>query len=309
MVNFSVFNELSLPINEHRAQENFGIFFGLLSEIKEKGLVQIRMSEDFKNYAILENVTFSQFLGQQQDRDFKSRLRSFISNTIVKIETPLIKNEEEDEYNQLGNCEYFYNGSPTEGGLACCDIWNTLAISFDSDTQWDKSAITLQKHTIVEDGISSNNISINHASKFCHLDQQQVFFERIDEENKLSITPSNFWKNREDSFPNIIRFCPEVEGQIKGLDSLIFQQAISLLRDVETQSKKITDYNHSSESRTVQNDPSLKDQRLFTINNKKVFFQNHVKSLPNNYRIYFLEKDQVIYIGYIGKHLKTKRDK
>jgi len=307
MVNFSVFNELSLPINEHHAQEDFGVFFGLLSELKKKGLVKIRMSEDFKNYSILENVTFSQFLGQQTNHDFKSRLRSFISNTIVKIETPLIK-DEEDECDQLGNCEYFYNDSSTDGGLACCDIWNTLTVSFDSDTQWDKSGITLQKHTIVEDNIAINNIVINHASKPCHLDQHQDFFQRIGEEKKLSITPDNFWNNREENFPKIIKFCPEVEAQIQKLDKIIFQQAISILRDVETQLKNITDFSHSSEAQTVQNNPTLKNQRLFTINNEKVFFQNHIKSLPSNYRIYFLEKDGVIYIGYIGKHLKTKRD-
>ena len=37
--------------------------------------------------------------------------------------------------------------------------------------------------------------------------------------------------------------------------------------------------------------------------------KKHIKNLSNGYRIHFFEKDENIYIGYIGKHLKTKNDK
>ena len=42
---------------------------------------------------------------------------------------------------------------------------------------------------------------------------------------------------------------------------------------------------------------------------QKEFFEKHIKNLSNGYRIHFFEKDENIYIGYIGKHLKTKNDK
>lgn len=309
MVSFSIFNELSLPLNKHHAKDQFGVFFGLLSELKGRGLNQIRMSDDFKNYNILHNVSLGQFLGQETNRDFKSRLRSFITNSIVKVETPLIKDEDEEEGNQLKSCEYIYNTLSTDGGLACCDIWSTLAVSFDSDPQWDESDICLQKNTVVEDDIAQEEITIKHASKICHLDQHQHFFNNMDEENKLNITPDNFWNNKEVHFPKIIKFCPEVEVQIKPLDRNVFRLAVSILRDIEMGRKRISDFKQSSEKQTVNNNPKLREMRKFTVNDEKVFFQNHFKSLPSGYRMYFQEKDEVIFIGYIGIHLSTKKHK
>jgi hypothetical protein len=45
---------------------------------------------------------------------------------------------------------------------------------------------------------------------------------------------------------------------------------------------------------------------MFTVNGKQEFVENHIKSLPKRYRIYFLKKENKIYIGYIGKHLPLK---
>ena len=87
------------------------------------------------------------------------------------------------------------------------------------------------------------------------------------------------------------------------MDTTIFRQAIGILRDVDSGKKQITDYKHSTESQSVKNNPDLNKFRLFTIDGEKVYFDNHLKNLSNGYRIYFLKKDEKIYIGYIGKHL------
>jgi hypothetical protein len=77
VVDFSVFNELSLPLNVQTAQAKakFGLFFELLKKLSDKGLNQIRASNNFTNYSILEGVTFQQFIGRA-DRDFQTRLKS-----------------------------------------------------------------------------------------------------------------------------------------------------------------------------------------------------------------------------------------
>jgi hypothetical protein len=95
---------------------------------------------------------------------------------------------------------------------------------------------------------------------------------------------------------------PEIEQQIKTIDRAIFGSAISILRAVERNQKKITDFNHSPESQTVSKNLQLKKHRMFTIDGKKKFFTKHIKSLPDNNRMYFFEKENKIYIGYIGKH-------
>ncbi|CAB5494933.1 hypothetical protein BTHERMOSOX_143 [Bathymodiolus thermophilus thioautotrophic gill symbiont] len=302
MVNFSIFNELSLPLEEYTAQENFGIFFELLRQLKDKDLNQIRMSSEFKNYDILKNVSFGEFIGKQEI-DFKHRLLDFINNQVIEIDSPIIKNNDTNVLNVLNETEYLYNNDATNG-LACCDIWNTIAISFNSDSQWNKDKIGITKKVIGENSnITEDIVQIKHASKASHLPLHQSFFSELEQEIKQNITRGNLWDKKDDFFPQVIVFCPEIEEQIKTIDKTVFDCAISILRDVESKQKKITHFNHSPESQSVTQDPSLRQHRMFTIDGEQEFIGNHVKSLPNHYRIYFLEKESKVYIGYIGKHL------
>jgi len=307
MVEFAVFNELSLPFQNNIDIENkFIDFFKLLKELENKNLTKIRMDKNFKNYPeIIKNITFQQFFGQLHESVIKDRLREFITNGIIKIESPLIKIEENDEQNEILENEYFYKKESTIGGLACCHIWDTVAVSFQSNKEWNKEKIVLQKQTILDE--QEINIDIRHASKVEHLNSHQKFFKELEEEKKLDITQNNFWERKKEFFPKRIVFCKEVEKQIKDLDKRILQQVVNILRNIETNKKLITDYKHSPESQSVKNDDSLRRQRLFTIENNKVFFENHIKSLPNANRIYFLEQGDRIFIGYIGKHLPTKK--
>ena len=312
MVNFSVFNELSLPFStEINIVDNFIEFFKLLSAMKHKGLNTLRLSQDLKNYEVLENVSFQQFIGQQHDIEFKRRIISLLMNNgVVLINSPIIKDEDTDEHEIIKSCEYRYDEQTTGGGLACCDIWNTVAVSFNSHIQWDIDHIVLNKQSLSDNGeLVQDEINIKHASKSEHLEAHQQFFNHLAEEIKLNITQELFWEQKNKYFPNIIVFCPEIESQIKKLDKLVFQQAMSILRDVETQQKLITDFNHSGESTSIHNNDDLKKLREFTINGNKVFFEQHIKSFPNAYRMYFLEQDEHIYVGYIGKHLKGNKDK
>lgn len=312
MVNFSVFNELSLPFStDINIVDNFIEFFKLLSVMKNKGLNTLRLSQDLKNYEVLENVSFQQFIGQQNDIEFKRRIISLLMNNgVVLIDSPIIKDDDTDEQEIIKSCEYLYDEKTTDGGLACCDIWNTVAVSFNSHIQWDIDHIVLNKQSLSDDGeLVQYEINIKHASKSEHLETHQQFFNHLEEEIKLCITQDIFWEQSKKYFPNIIIFCPEIESQIKKLDKLVFQQAMSILRDVETQQKLITDFKHSGESPTIHKNDALKELREFTINGNKVFFEQHIKSFPNAYRMYFLEQDEHIYIGYIGKHLKGKKDK
>ena len=298
MVNFSVFNELSLPLRDIKEFENF---FEVLTSLRNLGLEKIRMDRKFTQYSeILPNLTFQQLIGQVSNRDKKRRLLNFIKDSITVIESPLIM-DNEDEKEQLLENEYFYKDVSTIGALACCDIWNTITVSFSSDRQWNTNYIILKKQTILDE--NKININIRHSSKAEHLDTHKDFFKELEEEKKLGIRQDEFWENRANLFPKKIVFCTEIKKQINGLDKNIFQQAMSILRDVESGKKKITDYNHSPESKSVCNDVKLRKMRIFTYKNIKIQFDDHLKSLPNANRMYFLERNKKIYIGYIGKHL------
>jgi hypothetical protein len=64
----------------------------------------------------------------------------------------------------------------------------------------------------------------------------------------------------------------------------------------------------SGESETVRNNPEMRSKREFYLPNaEKKFFENHIKL--NGIRIHFYPNtnNKKIYIGYIGKHLPTKK--
>jgi hypothetical protein len=306
MVNFSVFNELSLPLCEHSAEDEFRTLFALLEQLRNEGLNQIRMSDDFKDYHILRNVTFEKFIGQQKT-DFQTRLKSFVNNQTIKINTPIINESEQEQQETMNSCEYFFNDKPNYDGLACADIWNTIAVSFDSNLQWNKDKIILTKQELSKnDNVTKCTIQIKHTSRINHLQSHKNFFDILQEENKQKITRKNLWNKKDKFFPNLIVFCPEVEQQIEKIDKQVFDCAMSILRDIDLKKKNITDFNWSTESQSVAQNTKLKKYRMFTVNGKQEFVENHIKSLPKRYRIYFLKKENKIYIGYIGKHLPLK---
>lgn len=298
MVKFSVFNELSLPIPH---ESLFGSFFQVLEHLKIVGLDKIRMDMEFTQYPeILPHTTFQQFFGQLQDPDKKTRLRSFISNGICVLESPLFANDEEiDSLGEKIEPCYLFEGHSTLGGLACADIWGTIAISFASDEKWKSPLITLDK--------DSSSINVKHVSDEPHISIHKDFFDTFEQWLQLDITPLNFWSKKDELFKEKIIFCDEVKKQIINIDTVIFSQALSILRDIENETKCLTDFTISGESPTVEQDLKLKKLREFTINGKKEYFQKHIKNLSNGYRIYYLKQDNKIYIGYIGKHLPTKK--
>lgn len=293
MVKFSVFNELSLPIPE---ESIFGNFFQVLEDLKKVGLDKIRMDKEFTHYPeILPHTTFQQFFGQIKDRDKQTKLRSFISNGINIIESPLINDDEIDSLGERIEPQYIFEGQSTFGGLACADIWGTVAISFQSDEKWNNSLVEFYK--------DSTQISIKHISESTHIQIHKDFFDVLEQCIQLDIKPSNFWERKDELFKNKIIICNEVEKQIKTIDTVIFSRAISILRDIENGLKFLSDFTTSGESSSVEQDSKLKKLREFEIDGNKEYFQNHIKNLPNGYRIHYFEKNDKIYIGYIGTHL------
>jgi len=299
MVKFSVFNELSLPFkNTLNVENEFINFFKLLKDLEKKQVKKIRIEKSFKECSITESINFQQFMGQLRNGNFKDRLREFLTNQIIKIESPLINDDEIDSLGEKIEPRYIFEGESTLGGLACADIWGTVAISFRSDEKWNNSLIELHKDGAI--------ISIKHISESTHIQIHKDFFDALEECIQLDTKPSNFWERKDELFKTKIIFCDEVEKQIKAIDTVIFARAISILRDIENGTKCLSDFTISGESMSVEQDSKLKKLREFVIDDKKEYFQNHIKNLPNGYRIHYFEKNDKIYIGYIGTHLETK---
>lgn len=301
MVDFLVFNELSLPFNDkYKAKNEFKNFFEILNNLRKKNIQKIRMDRSFKEYEIVNNCYLQEFFKELEDINLKDRLRDFLANSILLIETPLIKDDEIDEAEDYIISTYKYNDDINTGGLACSHFWNSISIGFHSSDEWNKPCIKLTKN--------EENIEIRHISTISHIEKHNDFFDNLENELKLNINKENFWTIKHELFSKII-FVDEVEHQIIDLDSFIFKKVISILRDLETGKKILNDLVISGEGETVKQNPILRAFREFEINGQKEFFEKHIKNLSNGYRIHFFEKNEKIYIGYIGKHLKTKNDK
>ena len=311
MVDLVTFNELSLPFDEYDDfDDNFKVFFLLLEELKKNNLKRFRTVENFKNYDITNKLSFQQYFGQIRDKELQRKVISFMNSGFVIIDSPLIKDEEIIQQEMILENQYFYNEEVNNSGLACADIWDTLSISFNSSLEWNNSFINLKKETILSNGnIESRDIIIKHSSKIEHLENHKVFLEKLEKENQLNINPNNFYENRNELFKNNIILCSEIKEQIKSLDIRVFRKVLSLLRDIDTSKKSLNDFTISGEGKTVKDNPKLRKMRVFDVDEKAEFFEKHIKGFFSGYRVHYLEKDDKIYIGYIGTHLSNKNDK
>jgi len=150
--------------------------------------------------------------------------------------------------------------------------------------------------------------------------------ELVTKRNSNISNGRELWKTRNEFFP-FLNFCGKASQQLQswryGKD--IFKQIKEVLTCLNIYTGKMNDgiiqgYSHqklreiglnyevSGESQTVHQNPRLKKERLFYLpNGNSVFFENHVK-LSKGFRIHFFPDPQnnIIYIGYIGKHLRLK---
>jgi len=79
-----------------------------------KGLNTLRLSQDMKNYDVLDNVSFQQFIGQQHDLEFRRRILSLLMNNgVILIDSPIIKEEDKNESEIIKSCEYLYEEQTT----------------------------------------------------------------------------------------------------------------------------------------------------------------------------------------------------
>ena len=130
----------------------------------------------------------------------------------------------------------------------------------------------------------------------------------------------DLWEKREKLYPNLI-FCENVK------DNLYQDSEKYHIMNVMTRLNRLQQYfsaydgryepkklgmNARTESDTVKKEPSLKNLRLFRKpDGSEEFFFNHI-GFSGKYsggRIYFLPDDanKKCFIGYIGRHLPTKK--
>jgi len=239
---------------------------------------------------------------EEKDRDLKMFLKSFLANKVIRIEFPISHDED-----VFGLKEYKYMEEEVKD-LGYADIFNTLSVSFLSDKKWDKEVIILDKSLINENGeIKKEKVEIFNASRVSHIDKNFHLGLKIREDRVDKLVKD--FKNEYINIFKKIHFSEEAIESISELEKDILIQAMSILYQIEVGIKKLEDFSYSDESRSVKSNPKLKELRKFKIaDGKEIYMFHHIKNLSNGNRIYFhKESDSKIWIGYIGKHLKTKK--
>jgi hypothetical protein len=159
---------------------------------------------------------------------------------------------------------------------------------------------------------------------FSHDKLESEFNELIQKRNAEIESGKDLLSDFSQLFPGL-RLCDKAESQLAcwSASQNLLQQVTESLAALNRFSEKWANdefavYSHenlnnsglsrqvSGESETVRNNKKLRKQREFFLpTGIKVFFENHVK-LTKGYRIHFYpcNQEKIIYIGYIGPHLK-----
>lgn len=137
------------------------------------------------------------------------------------------------------------------------------------------------------------------------------------------ILTTNFKDFEKFVFKKIV-FCPDVYGQIASLDKNSFSIILPDLIKLDSYNEqwksghcaaaiinKIVGLNISEESDSVNNDPKLRGKRFFKLpDGRTEYFEMHIKK-SSGLRIHIFADDaqKQIYVGYIGTHLQTAKNK
>lgn len=304
MVDYSILNTKSLPFlskeDFYRELQNFSM---ILNYLRDKGYyTSIRSIVDIKSLDIVKGINLQKLLGEIRDRDMKRRVTSLFTNQIIPFEYPISTTGEE-----LGLLEYRYLDERVDE-IGYADIFQTLLISFNSSEKWDKDRLNLKKIILEESGdYTEREVEIYNTSRVEHLESNLEIFEKIDNE-KIESLVKNFKETYRVIFKKL-EFGIDVIKNIEYLDKRVLRDAIAILYQLEIGKKELTDFKCSGESESVMNNPELKERRKFKMENGEEYYMfQHIKNLPNGNRIYFHKKsDEKIYIGYIGKHLRTAK--
>ncbi len=311
-----VLNELSHQTyapNIYTAREWMTTFRETIQAAVQIGTKQIlRTGQIFYQIKLTRDYTIAQWLNDSGvDRDE----RLYIKTLTTKY--PYLENFAPIEgVTPVELMDVYYNDQRAEGFRYA--YWmDALAISFLSNSQWDRAIIeglVLQYMEPESDEITEEMICIPHASKPEHVDTHREWISHRVQDSIHDGT--DIWYRREELFPALI-FCESVRQQLRQIHS-----SHPLLRQVKERLQELQRYCDHWDSGPFDPSQSLIKGRprtesqatLQQYGNFRTFlcpdghrriFTWHISLNPGSWRLYFfpLESTRKIIIGYIGPHL------
>lgn len=289
MVNCVVFNSQSLPFkDEHSFKESLSEFIKIFKQLSlGRYYTKIMVKGSPFNVEFYKGVNILQI----KNRDLKTKMLSLIINHFIEMDY-------NDDFNSL---EYRYKDNENKE-MGYVHKYDTFLISFLLSDEWKNPKIELQKIFFEEGNLVINNVSIDNLSQEKHFLIHKNKLESKGSEI-IDLLIDNFPKNKTIFFNKII-VNRVVEEKINTLPHDVWKKAVEIMYNLEFGYKNITDYEWSDESDTVKQNPRLKRERLFKFDNgESLYVFTHIKNFSEFYRMYYLEKDNKIFICYLGPHL------
>lgn len=198
-------NELSLKKLEsnHAAVKVFMELSDVSSALSAVGFKAMKIwnKSEFLTYQFTHETTLIKWLKQGKFDSSLEKTKSQKLKLIISKKDSLMNNEEEK---MIANCPIIgiqlNDSQKIAEGLKIACLYNTIAVSFQTEPFWNKSSLELIH--IVEDehnNILEQIVSINHASTTAHIEEQSDWLTNLISRGLIGTE----WKPSEKLFPNI----------------------------------------------------------------------------------------------------------
>ena len=305
-----ILNEISLKtINASKTviKDQISQFLDVCHELfQQKKEKEFYYTKELVSEPLVEDYSIHEWLSDSTvPRNEKSYFRSLLNRGILL---------EELQFLESGLYINLKGESVSSIGCLAAYEWGALVISLSSDELWMKEYIKGNYITIEDEECE---VCIRNCSTKNHVNE--FVLERRQEEKMQISSGKEVWDKREELFPHLV-FCESVRKQLEevkvGIHIRAILERIQILEDYFATYegvfiKEKVGYGCRYESESVQNDEKLKNQRKFkTPYGSEEYFYWHI-SFPGDYpgRIHFIPdvEHNVGIIGYVGKHLPTKK--
>ena len=193
----------------------------------------------------------------------------------------------------------------------CAPSTDGIAVGFPSEPIWDRERIRVTFDEMHPDGrIEEAFETIDNLTRLAHA---QSIRKRFRAELLQLTSPAALWKARETAFPNL-RFGPDVEDHLAGLDRATLKTATKKLADLDEAAShwrvvggpapkwpsKVTD-----ESKSVHRNAKLREARRFRSHRgERELFTWHARyGSGGRIHIRFNAQTFEVEVGYVGPHL------
>ena len=234
------------------------------------------------------------------------------------VKSPLTNELEQSVKDRFIACEGRRFPSPAGNSLVLCSISDGIAVSFPSDSVWDRNLIKVDFYELKDDGSGevSEEETFEEIDNLARSNHAPPIYERHRQSLRGQITSyAELWNNREQAFPNLL-FGPDVEDHLKELNISNLGSIVGKLANLNAAAAEWPDVGGSAppwkarakvvnESESLQNNAKLRERRRFKSHDgtRQLFLWHARFSYSGRIHLRFDPSSHEIEIGYIGQHL------